>query len=95
MLQIIAAVISVAVENDGARGYTSFVLLFLELNLIVWVGYYSDRNAGNAIKELQVNVKPVVKWPCLSIDITKLQHVLITAGAGSASSSGTQRRVLD
>lgn len=49
-----AAIVSIAVKNDGARGYTSFVLLILELNLIVWVGYYSDRNAGNAVKELKV-----------------------------------------
>ena len=54
-LQLLAAVISVAVENDGTRGYTSFVLPIIELNLVVWVGYYSDRNAGNAIKELQVS----------------------------------------
>lgn len=54
-MQLIAAVVSVAVENDGARGYTSSVLLIIELNLVVWVGYYSDRNAGNAIKELQVS----------------------------------------
>lgn len=45
----------VAVTNDGDRGYTSFVLLILELNLVVWVGYYSDRNAGNAVKELEVS----------------------------------------
>lgn len=43
-----------AVTNEGDRGYTSFVLLILELNLVVWVGYYSDRNAGNAVKELEV-----------------------------------------
>lgn len=54
LVQFIAAIISVAVKNDGDRGYTSLVLLILELNLIVWVGYYSDRNAGNAVKELEV-----------------------------------------
>ena len=54
ILQLVAAVISIAVKNDGDRGYTSFVLLILELNLVVWVGYYSDRNAGNAVKELEV-----------------------------------------
>ena len=53
-MQFAAAIIGVAVENDGDRGYTSFVLLILELNLVVWVGYYSDRNAGNAVKELEV-----------------------------------------
>ena len=52
--QIAAAIVSIAVKNEGARGYTSFVLLILELNLIVWVGYYSDCNAGNAVKELKV-----------------------------------------
>ena len=41
-------------KNDGDRGWTSFVLLLLELQLIVWVGYFSDRNAGNAVKELKV-----------------------------------------
>ncbi len=49
-----AAIISAAVPNDGSRGWTSFVLLIIELNLIVWVGYFTDRNAGNAIKELEV-----------------------------------------
>jgi H+-transporting ATPase len=53
-VQFIAAIISVTVKNDGDRGYTSFVLLILELNLVVWVGYYSNRNAGNAVKELEV-----------------------------------------
>lgn len=56
-LQIATAVISASIKNDGDRGWTSFVLLILELNLIVWVGYYSDRNAGNAVKELQVRTK--------------------------------------
>ena len=54
MPQIIAAVVSACVKNDGDRGWTSFVLLLLELQLVVWVGYYSDRNAGNAVKELEV-----------------------------------------
>ncbi|EIE22120.1 P-type ATPase [Coccomyxa subellipsoidea C-169] len=49
----LAAIISVVVPNDGSRGWTSFVLLIVELNIIVWVGYYSDRNAGNAVKELK------------------------------------------
>ena len=53
-MQIAAAIVSLAVENDDSRGYTSFVLLIIELNLVVWVGYLSDRNAGNAIKEIQV-----------------------------------------
>jgi hypothetical protein len=26
----------------------------IELNLVVWVGYLTNRNAGNAIKELEV-----------------------------------------
>lgn len=51
-----AAIVSAAVPNDGSRGWTSFVLLIIELNLIVWVGYFTDRNAGNAIKELEVRV---------------------------------------
>lgn len=49
-----AAIISATVEVEGGRGWTSFVLLLLELNLIVWVGYYSERNAGDAVKELEV-----------------------------------------
>lgn len=50
----VAAIISTTVEVEGGRGWTSSVLLILELNLIVWVGYYSERNAGNAVKELEV-----------------------------------------
>jgi hypothetical protein len=30
----------------------------IEVNLIVWVGYFTDRNAGNAIKELQASACP-------------------------------------
>ena len=56
--QIAAAVIAVAVPNDGNRGWTSFVLLVIELNLIVWVGWWTDRNAGNAVKELEASVSP-------------------------------------
>jgi H+-transporting ATPase len=53
-LQLAAAIISASVTNDGDRGWTSFVLLIIELNIVVWVGYISDRNAGNAVKELKV-----------------------------------------
>ena len=52
--QIVAALISAAVPNDGGRGWTSFVLLIVELNLICLVGWSSERNAGNAVKELEV-----------------------------------------
>lgn len=51
---LIAAIINATVEVQGGRGWTSFALLIVELNLIVWVGYYSERNAGNAVKELEV-----------------------------------------
>ncbi len=54
--QIIAAVFSAAVPSNGGRGWTSFVLLIIELNLICLVGWYSERNAGNAVKELEVTV---------------------------------------
>lgn len=53
-VQIVAAVVSAAVPNDGGRGWTSFVLLIIELNLICIVGWSSERNAGNAVKELEV-----------------------------------------
>ena len=33
------------------------MLLFIELQLVVWTGYYSERNAGNAVKELEVRPK--------------------------------------
>ena len=52
---IAAAIVSACVPNDGSRGWTSFVLLIIELQLIVWTGYYSERNAGNAVKELEVS----------------------------------------
>lgn len=53
-MQLTAAIVSASVVADGGRGWTSFVLLIFELNLIVWAGYIGDRNAGNAIKELEV-----------------------------------------
>ena len=37
LVQLVAAVVSAAVKNDGDRGWTSFVLLIVELNIIVWV----------------------------------------------------------
>ncbi|GAQ86611.1 hypothetical protein KFL_003000045 [Klebsormidium nitens] len=57
----VAAIISATVEVEGGRGWTSFVLLILELNLIVWVGYYSERNAGNAVKELEALTVPMAQ----------------------------------
>ncbi|KAK9819692.1 hypothetical protein WJX72_001191 [[Myrmecia] bisecta] len=68
-----AAIVSATVPNEGERGWTSFVLLILELNLIVWVGYYSDRNAGNAVKELETlsapstTVKRDGQWQTLAV----------------------------
>jgi H+-transporting ATPase len=53
LLMLAAAIVSIAVPNYGDRGYASFGLLIFELNLVVWVGWYSDRNAGNAVKELE------------------------------------------
>ena len=38
-VQLVAAVVSAAVKNDGDRGWTSFVLLILELNIIVSVTF--------------------------------------------------------
>lgn len=58
LIIIAAAVVSVAIENNGSRGWLSFTLLIIELNLIVWVGYYTERNAGNAIKELEELAAP-------------------------------------
>ena len=68
VLQIVAAVISATVPNDGGRGWTSFVLLIIELNLICIVGWSSERNAGNAVKELEVMMRP---------DFTKLSPFLL------------------
>jgi H+-transporting ATPase len=61
-----SAIISAAVEVESGRGWTSFALLLLELNLIVWVGYYSERNAGDAVKELEVreNAQKVLLGCC-------------------------------
>ncbi len=30
-------------------------MLILELQFVVWMGYYSDRNAGDAVAELAVS----------------------------------------
>ena len=59
-----AAIISVAVTNAGSRGWASFGLLIFELNLIVWVGWATDRNAGNAAKELEVRCCAAVAAVC-------------------------------
>jgi len=52
--QLISAIISAAVPVNGDQGWTSFVMLILELQFVVWMGYYSDRNAGDAVAELAV-----------------------------------------
>lgn len=52
--QLISAIISAAVPVEGDQGWTSFVMLILELQFVVWMGYYSDRNAGDAVAELAV-----------------------------------------
>ncbi|KAL3158516.1 hypothetical protein ABBQ38_010745 [Trebouxia sp. C0009 RCD-2024] len=58
IIVIVAAIVSAAVPNDGGRGWTSFVLLIIELNLICFVGWSSERNAGNAVKELEALLSP-------------------------------------
>ena len=40
---------------NEARDWISFILLFAELNLIVWADYYSEKSSGNAIKELKLS----------------------------------------
>lgn len=44
---------------NEARDWISFILLFAELNLIVWADYYGEKSSGNAIKELQKLSAPV------------------------------------
>jgi hypothetical protein len=54
----------------------------IELNLIVWVGYFTDRNAGNAIKELQASTCPLpapARAPA--------QRSLATAAAAAAAAA--------
>lgn len=70
-VQIVAAVVSAAVPNDGGRGWTSFVLLIIELNLICIVGWSSERNAGNAVKELEVTFRPDIDSSCPWLDCIK------------------------
>lgn len=45
---IAAAIISIAVPNNGDRGYLSFSLLIFELNIIVWVGWYTGKSIRKA-----------------------------------------------
>jgi H+-transporting ATPase len=86
LLIIAAAIVSAAVPVDGGRGWASFGLLVFELNLIVWVGYYSDRNAGNAIKELEELSAPTAmvkrngKWGELAVKELVLGDLLELKG---------------
>jgi H+-transporting ATPase len=41
------------------RGWLSFALLLLLLNLFVWSDYLAERNAGDAVAVLQSRLKPV------------------------------------
>lgn len=54
LIVLASAIISATVPNEGSRGWTSFVLLIIHLNIIVWSGWIADRNAGNAMSELKV-----------------------------------------
>ncbi|KAK9806555.1 hypothetical protein WJX73_000387 [Symbiochloris irregularis] len=58
LIVLISAIVSATIPNEGDRGWTSFVLLMLHLNLIVWSGYLADRNAGNAMNELKALAAP-------------------------------------
>lgn len=73
LILIITAILSVAVEGTctprelgagctpGVRDWLSFGLLIFELNLIVFVDYYGERNAGNAIEALKKMSRPVCR----------------------------------
>ncbi len=41
------------------RGWLSFALLLLLLNLFVWSDYLAERNAGDAVAVLQGRLKPL------------------------------------
>jgi len=54
IIMIVTAVISVAVaDSAGNRSWFTFALLMIEVNLIVIVDWYSERNAGDAVAELK------------------------------------------
>lgn len=40
---LVGAIVSIAVPDEGDRGYLSFGLLIFELNLVVWVGWYTGK----------------------------------------------------
>eukprot|EP00899_Mesostigma_viride_P028511 jgi/Mesvir1/8845/Mv02741-RA.1 len=61
LIMLITAIIAVSVEQDGSRDWMSFGLLIFEINLVAMVGHYSERNSGNAIKELQRLAAPFCK----------------------------------
>ena len=54
LIVLASAIVSATVPNEGSHGWTSFVLLIIHLNIIVWSGYFADRNAGNVMKESKV-----------------------------------------
>ena len=56
---LVTAIISVAiVDSTGTRGWLTFGLLLFELNVVVFVDWYSERNAGNAVAELKAMSMP-------------------------------------
>nr|AQM50087.1 P-type ATPase HA2 [Dunaliella maritima] len=73
LIILISAIISAAVPVNGDQGWTSFVMLILELQFVVWMGYYSDRNAGDAVAELAALSAPMChclrngKWGSLPV----------------------------
>eukprot|EP00898_Chlorokybus_atmophyticus_P001625 jgi/Chlat1/2463/Chrsp171S02344 len=62
---------------EKVRGWVSFGLLLLELNLIVWVGYYSDRNELSAPL---ATTKRDSKWLLLPVRDLCVGDVLLLKG---------------
>ena len=72
---LIAAILSVAINPEPIenplvstipmtlaipeRGWLSFALLLLLLNLFVWSDYFAEKNAGDAVEVLQGKLKPM------------------------------------
>ena len=64
ILMIVTAIVSAAVpDSTGHRSWFTFALLIFEVNLVVFVDWYSERNAGNAVSELKRMSAPECTGP--------------------------------
>lgn len=102
ILVLIAAILSVVIAPEPIqspqistipitlvtpnRGWLSFALLLLLLNMFVWSDYFAEKNAGDAVAVLQAKLKPTAtarrdgEWKEIAVRELVPGDILMLAG---------------